>query len=160
MQQFHTTHPLPRKGAGIPTVGHAGHMSDSAAPWTGARQAPRCPWGSPGKKARVGCHSLLQGIFLTQGSNPGLLHCRQVLYRLSHHGSPICNSNDTHLSPRYILKDGWFLSTCWCRGGMRRPGAKFDLNHLPWMRLGRSLLLRVSLLTGKSGNKGFPMAQW
>ena len=74
-------------------------------------------------------------------------------------GSPICNSNDTHLSPRYILKDGWFLSTCWCRGGMRRPGAKFDLNHLPWMRLGRSLLLRVSLLTGKSGNKGFPMAQ-
>ena len=31
-----------------------------------------------------GCHSLLQGIFLTQGSNPGLLHCRQILYHLSH----------------------------------------------------------------------------
>ena len=31
---------------------------------------------------------LLQGIFLTQGSNPGLLHCRQMLYHLSHHGSP------------------------------------------------------------------------
>ena len=36
----------------------------------------------------VGCHFLLQGIFLTQGSNPGLPHCRQMLYRLSHQGSP------------------------------------------------------------------------
>ena len=35
----------------------------------------------------MGCHFLLQGIFLTQGSNPGLLHCRRFLYRLSHQGS-------------------------------------------------------------------------
>ena len=41
-----------------------------------------------GKKTGVGCHSLLQGIFLTQGSNPGLLHCRWILYCLSHQGSP------------------------------------------------------------------------
>ena len=34
----------------------------------------------------MGCHSLLQGIFLTQGSNPGLLHCRKILYHLSHQG--------------------------------------------------------------------------
>ena len=38
-----------------------------------------CPWDSPGKNTGVGCHFLLQGIFLTQGSNPGLLHCRQIL---------------------------------------------------------------------------------
>ena len=37
----------------------------------------------------MGCHSLLQGIFLTQGSNLGLLHCRQILYPLSHQGSPV-----------------------------------------------------------------------
>ena len=37
------------------------------------------PWDSPGKYTGVGCHFLLQGIFLTQGSNPGLLHCRQTL---------------------------------------------------------------------------------
>ena len=43
---------------------------------------------SPGKTTGVGCHDLLQGIFLTQGSNPGLLHCRQILYCLSHQGSP------------------------------------------------------------------------
>ena len=36
----------------------------------------------------VGCHFLLQGIFLTQGSNLGLPHCRQILYHLSHQGSP------------------------------------------------------------------------
>ena len=37
------------------------------------------PWNSPGKNTGVGCHFLLQGIFLTQGSNPGLPHCRQTL---------------------------------------------------------------------------------
>ena len=38
------------------------------------------PWNSPVKKTRVGCHFLLQGIFPAQGSNLGLLHCRQILY--------------------------------------------------------------------------------
>ena len=47
-----------------------------------------CPWNYPGKNTAVGCHFLLQGIFLTQGSNPGLLHCRQILYHLSNQGSP------------------------------------------------------------------------
>ena len=43
----------------------------------------RHPWDSPGKNTGVGCHFLLQGIFPTQGSNPGLPHHRQLLYRLS-----------------------------------------------------------------------------
>ena len=46
-------------------------VSNSATPWTG-----------------VGSPSLLQGIFPTQGSNPGLPHCRHILYQLSHKGSP------------------------------------------------------------------------
>ena len=46
------------------------------------------PWNSPGKNTAVGSLSLFQGIFPTQGSNPGLLHCRQILYQLSHEGSP------------------------------------------------------------------------
>ena len=45
------------------------------------------PWDFLGKGTGVVCHFLLQGIFLTQGSNPGLLHCRQMLYRLNHQGS-------------------------------------------------------------------------
>ena len=40
------------------------------------------PWNSPGKNTGAGCHSLFQGIFPTQGSNPGFLHCRQILYCL------------------------------------------------------------------------------
>ena len=43
---------------------------------------------SPGKNTGVGCHALLQGIFPTQGSNPGLPYCRRILYCLSHQGSP------------------------------------------------------------------------
>ena len=46
------------------------------------------PWNSPGQNTGVGSLSLLQGIFPTQGLNPGLLHCRQILYHLSHKGSP------------------------------------------------------------------------
>ena len=43
---------------------------------------------SPGKNTGVGCHALLQGIFPTQGSNPGLLHCRWILYHLIHLWDP------------------------------------------------------------------------
>ena len=44
-----------------------------------------CPWDSPGKNPGVSCQFLLQGIFPTQGSIPGLLHCRQILHHLSHY---------------------------------------------------------------------------
>ena len=46
-------------------------------------------WDSPGKNTGVGCHFLLQGIFPIQGLNPGLPHCRQMLYGLSHQESPL-----------------------------------------------------------------------
>ena len=46
------------------------------------------PWISPGQNTGVGSLSLLQGIFSTQGLNPGLLHFRWILYQLSHKGSP------------------------------------------------------------------------
>ena len=52
-------------------------------PWTVACQAP-LSMGFSRQESKVGCHFLLQGIFLTQGLNPGLLHYRQILYRLSH----------------------------------------------------------------------------
>ena len=42
------------------------------------------PWNSPGQNTGVCSLSLLQGIFPTQGSNPGLPHCRQILYQLNH----------------------------------------------------------------------------
>ena len=48
-----------------------------------------CPWDSPAKNTGVGCHFLLQGIFLTQRSNVGLPGCRETLYPLSQQGSPL-----------------------------------------------------------------------
>ena len=51
---------------------------------------------SPGKDTRVGCHALLQGIFSIQGLNPGLQHWGQILYLLSHQGSPSLNLPTTN----------------------------------------------------------------
>ena len=46
------------------------------------------PWNSLGQNTGVGSLSFLQGMFPTQGSNPGFPHCRQILYQLDHKGSP------------------------------------------------------------------------
>ena len=59
-------------------------MSDSLQP-----HGLYSPQNSPGQNTGVGSCSLLQGIFLTQGLNPGLLHCRQILQQLSHQRNPI-----------------------------------------------------------------------
>ena len=65
------------------------------------------PWNFPGKNTGVGCHFLLQRIFPTQGSNPGLPHYGQMLYCLSHQ-----EARDTCYCPE--LWDCWlcFLSVC------------------------------------------------
>ena len=55
-----------------------------ATPWAVAFHS----WDFPGRNTGVGRHFLLQEIFQTQGLDPGLPHCRQTLYRLSHQGSP------------------------------------------------------------------------
>ena len=62
------------------------------------------PWDSPDKNTGGGGRSLLQGIFPTQGSNPGLLHCRQILYRLSHQGSPPFSGINTAVPQRVQSK--------------------------------------------------------
>ena len=57
-----------------------------------------CPWDSPGKNTGVGCHAFLQEIFPTQESNPGLLHCRQILYQLSYEGSPHISDSESEVT--------------------------------------------------------------
>ena len=54
------------------------------------------PWKSPGKNTGVGSPSLLQKIFPTQGSHPCLLHCRWILYCLSHQGRPFSSVQFSH----------------------------------------------------------------
>ena len=63
-------------------------------------------WNSLGKNAGVGYHALLQGIFPTQGSNPGLLHCRWILYWLGHQGSPcqLYLKKNSDLKQMYYIK--------------------------------------------------------
>ena len=72
-------------------------MSDSL--WPHGLQSTTLlhPWDFPGKSTVVGCHCLLQGIFLTQGSNLALPHCRQTLYWLSH---------QVGLQGKVVVKDG------------------------------------------------------
>ena len=59
-----------------------------------------CSWDSPGKNAGDGCHSLLQGIFLTQGLNPGLLHCRRDSLPSDPPGKPDSNTYIALIYPR------------------------------------------------------------
>ena len=60
------------------------------------------PCNFPGQNTGVCSLSLLQGVFPTQGLNPGLLHCRWILYQLSHRGSPTWNltSEQNHLGQK------------------------------------------------------------
>ena len=62
-------------------------VSDSLGPHGLQSTRLLCPWDSPGMNTGVGCHFLLQGIFLAQGLNLGLLHCRQI-FLVSSPGNP------------------------------------------------------------------------
>ena len=90
------------------------YCSTFATLWTTATRL-LCSWDSPGKYARVGCHALLQGIFLTQGSNPGLLyllHCRQI-YHLSHLGSLSAYTKLTILKAQHNSKKVKVKPSCY-----------------------------------------------
>ena len=100
-------------------------MSDSLWP-EGLLARLLCPWDFLGKNIGVGSHSLLQGIFLTQGSNPYLLHCRQILYLLSHWGSPF--------GPGATSRAGQFLLLWYPVGGLSANGqpAEFLFSTSDW----------------------------
>ena len=70
---------------------------------------PAEPQGKP-KNTEMGSLSLLQGIFLTQGSNWGLLHCRQILYQLSYQGISMVSPNFTESKFHRVYKFTWWQS--------------------------------------------------
>ena len=76
-------------------------------------------WNSPGQNTGVGSLSLLQGIFPTQGLNPGLPHCRRILYQLSHQGS----------QPRQHIKK---QRHCFANKGPSSQSYGFSSSHV-WM---------------------------
>ena len=65
--------------------------------WDTMNSTAYSSWNSPGQNAGVGSLSLLQGIFPTQESNWGLLHCRRILYQLSYEGTPKYTSIKTKI---------------------------------------------------------------
>ena len=77
------------------------------------------PWNSPGQNTGVGSLSLLQAIFPTQGSNPGLPHCRRILYQLSHKGRHLRPTDvsysglkSQHLA-QYLVYCRYSINGCW-----------------------------------------------
>ena len=67
-------------------VGHSA-LSDSLHLYGLQTARLLCPWNSTGKNTGVGSQPFFQRIFLAQGLNLGLLHCRQILYHLNHQGN-------------------------------------------------------------------------
>ena len=71
-------------------------MSDSLQPHGLKPAKLLCPWDFPGRNTGLGCHALLREIFLTQGSNPCLLHWEAGSLPLSHQGSPLYSSTESN----------------------------------------------------------------
>ena len=77
-------------------------MSDSLQP-----HGLYSPWNSSGQNTGVGCLSLLQGIFPTQGSNPGVPYCRRILYQLSYQAIRELVKNLTIVRETWVPPLGW-----------------------------------------------------
>ena len=108
-------------------------------PWMELPVRLLCPWDSPGKNTGVGCHSLLQGIFLTQGYNPVLRHCRQILYHLSYQENPkviilrcFYMTLGTNLQLNLLLSPAHQLcvSTCWKPGFIKQHASPREVKDL------------------------------
>ena len=115
-----------------------------------------CPWVFPGKNTSVGCHILLQGIFQTQRWNPGLLHCRQILYL--RRGCPL-PTPDTHAIGQGILLSTFgsslqtpksLLQHHSSNASILRRSAFFtvQLSH-PYMTTGKTIALTRQTFVGK-----------
>ena len=105
-----------------------------------------CPWNSLGKNTGVGCNSLLQGIFPTQGSNLGLLHFRQILYHLNPQSQLIMLWDiymDLFSSSQQMLTNQWSAVDF---HGLLQPGTG---NTLSCPKCGRSWGTGARLLSWK-----------
>ena len=91
------------------------------------------PWNSPGQNTEVESLSLLQGIFSAQRSNPGLPHCRWILYQLSHRGSPRMGLGLLYLKQitnKDLLYSTWDSTQC-----LWQPGWEQSLGEKGYMYL-------------------------
>ena len=111
-------------------------MSDSLRPHGLYPTRLLCPWDFPGNSTGVDCHFLLQGIFPNQGLNPGLPHCRQTLYCLTHREIYLLLSKNGDHNGTYLSYPGGAIGkepACQCRRWKR---CEFDprVGKIPWRR--------------------------
>ena len=116
------------------------------------------PWNSPGQNPGVDSLSLLQVIFPTQGSNPGVLHCRRILYQLSHKGSPVWGAEPIP-APHHSLAHHCWVSTphspfstdeTALRSSACFESVYFILLTKPWASWMARLILSHHCLTGNA----------
>ena len=112
------------------------------------------PWNSPGQNTGVASLSLLQEIFPTQGLIPGLLHCKQILYQLSHKGSPeilewvACPFSRGSSQPRNWTKVSCIAGGFFTNWPMREAIALWHCKAtISWVQLLSRILLFVTLWT-------------
>ena len=95
--------------------------------WLFATHGLYRPWSSPGQNTGVGSLPLLQGIFPTQGMNPGLHHCMKILYQLSHKDSPRILEwvaypfSSRSSQPRNQTRVSWISGGFFTNSAMRKP---------------------------------------
>ena len=87
------------------------------------------PWNSPGQSTGEGILSLLQGIVPTQWSNPGILHCRGILYQLSHKGRREVGFKKRPKTEKEKLLTIWFQP--WCHRLVVKLPSKYSHHHFP-----------------------------
>ena len=125
-----------------------------------------CPWNTPGRNTGVGCHSLFQGIFPTQGSNLGFLHWGWILYHLSHQGSPMYRIYREKWTHRLCMHGSIYLpqmeqpkeQALRSRNRIHRASGRSSgpLPSLQCMNCFWSLSRTLGLLSFSQGNTSFP----
>ena len=116
---------------------------------------------SAGKNTKVGCHALLQGIFPTQGSNPGLPHFRRILNQLSHKGSLrilewVAHPFSSRSSQPRSLTRVFCIASRFFTNQVIRGAPRCRVHHAKcWAGVG-SLSLLQGILTTQGSNPGLP----
>ena len=100
------------------------------------------PWNSPGNNTGVGCYFFLQGIFLTQGSDPGLQHYRPILYHLSHQRSPMERYSVLKRNELSSHRETWRKFKCWWLSGRNLSAKGYTLWSQPHDILEKAKLRR------------------
>ena len=112
---------------------------------------------SPSQNTGVGSLSLLQGIFPTQGSNPGLLHCRWILYQLNHKGSPWGGGG---LFSLWLQSSCLLKKTCWfsiCSDLFLILRMTVPKLFTFWVEIGRFILVYIFFLLLRLNNLNWPI---